>query len=43
MALAATEIGTTRDADTVAAVFDRVQQLTSATRRWARRSRGRPW
>lgn len=32
-ALAATEIGTTRDAETVAAVFDRVQQLTAASRR----------
>jgi hypothetical protein len=33
MALAATEIGTTRDAETVAAMFDRVQKLTAATRR----------
>ncbi|KAI8466511.1 MAG: 3.1.2 inositol monophosphatase [Monoraphidium minutum] len=32
LALAGTEIGTTRDAETVAAIFDRVQQLTAASR-----------
>jgi len=31
-ALFATEIGTTRDPETVAAIFDRVQTLTAATR-----------
>ena len=35
-ALAGTEIGTTRDHETVKAVFDRVQQLTAASRRCAR-------
>lgn len=32
-ALVATEIGTTRDAETVDAVFDRVQRLTGSSRR----------